>query len=305
VAQGGYAVTDTPTERESESMWTGLRRRKVVQWGIVYVAGAWGLLQGLAYVSATFDWPRQLQQYTTLALLIGLPIVLVLSWYHGDRGQQRVGGTEFAVLTLLFLIGGGLFWRYQSTNETPPSAAKAAAKPEPAARPSAPASAPDEKSIAVLPFVDMSAKKDQEYMSDGIAEELLNLLAKVPDLKVIARTSSFAFKGKDVDIAEIAKRLNVAHVLEGSVRTSGNKLRITAQLIRTTDSTHLWSESYDRDLDDIFAVQDEIANAIVRALQIHLMGASSSLRDGGTQNVAAYQLYLRALNAKTRTPWRP
>ena len=109
-------------------------------------------------------------------------------------------------------------------------------------------------------------------MSDGIAEELLNLLAKAPDLKVIARTSSFAFKGEKIDIAEIAKKLNVAHVLEGSVRKSGNKLRITAQLIRTADSTHLWSETYDRPLDDIFAVQDEIANAIVQALQIRLDG---------------------------------
>ena len=109
-------------------------------------------------------------------------------------------------------------------------------------------------------------------MSDGIAEELLNLLAQVPDLKVIARTSSFAFKGQNIEIAEIAKKLNVAHVLEGSVRKSGNKLRITAQLVRTADSTHLWSETYDRPLDDIFAVQDEIANAIVQALQIRLDG---------------------------------
>ena len=132
--------------------------------------------------------------------------------------------------------------------------------------------APNDKSIAVLPFADMSAEKNQEYMSDGIAEELLNLLAQVPDLKVIARTSSFAFKGQNIEIAEIAKRLNVAHVLEGSVRKSGNKLRITAQLVRTADSTHLWSETYDRPLDDIFAVQDEIANAIVQALQIKLDG---------------------------------
>ena len=126
------------------------------------------------------------------------------------------------------------------------------------------------KSIAVLPFTDMSAKKDQEYMSDGIAEELLNLLAQVPDLRVIARTSSFAFKGQNIEIAEIAKKLNVAHVLEGSVRTSGNKLRITAQLVRTADSAHLWSETYDRPMNDIFAVQDEIAAAIVQALQIKL-----------------------------------
>jgi len=152
-----------------------------------------------------------------------------------------------------------------------------------------------DKSIAVLPFTDMSEKHDQEYMSDGIAEELLNLLAQAPGLKVIARTSSFAFKGRAVDIAEIAKKLNVAHVLEGSVRKSGSKIRITAQLIRTADSTHLWSETFDRPLKDIFAVQDEIAGAIAQALQIQLAGGELSHRKGGTQSLEAYQLYLRAL----------
>ena len=134
----------------------------------------------------------------------------------------------------------------------------------------------------MLPFADMSAEKNQEYMADGIAEELLNLLAQAPDLKVIARTSSFAFKGQNIEIAEIAKKLNVAHVLEGSVRTSGNKLRITAQLVRTADSTHLWSERYDRPMDDIFAVQDEIANAIVSELKIKLLGAAPKAK-GRTQ----------------------
>ena len=143
----------------------------------------------------------------------------------------------------------------------------------------------------------MSAEKNQEYMADGIAEELLNLLAQAPDLKVIARTSSFAFKDQNIEVAEIAKKLNVAHVLEGSVRTSGDKLRITAQLVRTADSTHLWSERYDRPMDDIFAVQDEIANAIVQALQIRLKGGTLNRRAGGTQNLEAYQLYLQAVSA--------
>src|SRR6188474_2861121 len=207
---GGRRVNDPPAEREDQSIWARLRRRKVVQWGLVYVAAAWGFLQGLEYVSDAFQWPAQLRQVALLALLIGLPVVLVLAWYHGDRGQQRISTPEFAILTLLLLLGGGAFWYYHRVNETP-SAATTAAQP---AAPAAPleTAAPDEKSIAVLPFADMSAKKDQEYMSDGIAEELLNLLAKVPDLKVIARTSSFAFKGQNVEIADIAKRLNVAHV---------------------------------------------------------------------------------------------
>lgn len=154
-----------------------------------------------------------------------------------------------------------------------------------------------EKSIAVLPFLDMSPKKDQEYMSDGIAEELLNVLAKIPELKVIARTSSFAFKGERIEVAEIARRLRVAHVLEGSVRTSGNKVRVTAQLVRAADSTQLWSESYDRPLDDIFAVQDEIAGAIVQALRIRLLDAAANAREGGTTNLVAYRLYLQAVGA--------
>ena len=115
----------------------------------------------------------------------------------------------------------------------------------------------------MLPFVNMSADKEQEYFADGISEELLNLLAQVPELRVIARTSSFSFKGKDVDIAEIARRLNVANVLEGSVRKSGDTLRITAQLVRASDSSHLWSQTYDRQMTDVFKVQDEIAAAVV------------------------------------------
>jgi len=289
-------VTDA-TEGEGDNLWNRLRRRKLVQWGIAYAAGAWGFLQGLAYVSSLLNWPAQLQRLTGLALLIGLPVVLVLAWFHGDRGHRRVTRAEFAILTLLFLVGGGIFWRYQHATESPTPAAATTVDRAPAATPPVAATAPNEKSIAVLPFVDMSAEKNQEYMSDGMAEELLNLLAKAPDLKVIARTSSFAFKGKDVDIAEIAEKLNVAHVLEGSVRTSGNKIRITAQLIRTADSTHLWSETYDRPMDDIFAIQDEISDAIAQALQIQLKGGSVDRREGGTQNLEAYQLYLRSGSA--------
>ena len=187
-------MTDTPTERESESMLTGLRRRKVVQWGLVYVAGAWGFLQGLEYVSEVSGWPTQVRQIALLALLIGLPIILVLAWYHGDRGEQHVKGTELFIITLLFLAGGGILWLYDRSSETPAAVSDTV---EQSIGSTVPALAPDDKSIAVLPFVDMSATKDQEYMSDGMAEELLNLLAKIPDLKVIARTSSFAFKGKE------------------------------------------------------------------------------------------------------------
>ncbi|MBA2271378.1 MAG: tetratricopeptide repeat protein, partial [Chthoniobacterales bacterium] len=147
-----------------------------------------------------------------------------------------------------------------------------------------------DNSIAVLPFADMSQAKDQGYFSDGISEELLNLLAKIPQLKVAARTSSFSFKGKTVEIPEIARQLRVAHVLEGSVRTSGDQLRITAQLIRAADGYHLWSETYDRKLHDIFKIQDEIAGKVVQELKVKLLGAAPKVR---TTDPKAYALYLQ------------
>jgi TolB-like protein/Tfp pilus assembly protein PilF len=282
-------MNDPAPSRDTTNVWSALRRRKVVQWGLAYVAGGWALLQGIDFLVDAFHWPDATKQIATIALAIGLPVALVLSWYHGDRGQQRVGGTELTILAALLALGGFLLWRYEPATETPTTATSTT--PAPTGDP------PNPKSIAVLPFADMSPQKDQEYMSDGIAEELLSVLAQIPELRVIARTSSFAFKGEKIEIAEIAKRLNVAHVLEGSVRTSGNKVRVTAQLIRASDSTHLWSESYDRPLDDIFAVQDEIADAIMQALRIRLLGAAVSSREGGTESVEAYQFYLQAVSA--------
>src|SRR2546430_5760448 len=159
-------------------------------------------------------------------------------------------------------------------------------------RPTTSLTAIPEKSIAVLPFVDMSAGKDQEYFSDGISEELLNLLAKIPQLQGTARTSSFAFKGKEIGVPQIARTLHVARVLEGSVRKAGNSVRITAQLIKAGSDTHLWSQTYDRKLDDIFAIQDEIAADVVKQLKVTLLGAAPKAR---TTDPEAYALYLQAV----------
>jgi TolB-like protein len=159
--------------------------------------------------------------------------------------------------------------------------------------PNLPAPTIAEKSIAVLPFADMSEKQDQEYFADGLSEELIDMLTNVPELRVPARTSSFYFKGKQATVPEIAKALGVVDVLEGSVRKSGNHLRITAQLVRADNGYHLWSETYDRQLDDIFKVQDEIAGAVVKALKISLLGGSLP-EAAGTQNTEAYTLFLQA-----------
>src|SRR6476661_6739773 len=158
-------------------------------------------------------------------------------------------------------------------------------------RPTASLAAIPENSIAVLPFVNMSEDKANEHFSDGISEELLNLLAKIPQLKVAARTSSFSFKGKGAEIPEIARQLGVVNVIEGSVRKSGDQLRITAQLIRAAEGYHLWSETYDRKLDDIFKIQDEIAGEVVKELKVKLLGATPKVR---TTDPRAYALYLQA-----------
>ena len=271
---------------ESEGLWGKLRQRKVVQWGIAYVAAGWGLLQGLAYVGTAFHWSDQLQRIAIVAFFVGLPIALVVAWYHGDRGHQRIGGREFAILTVLLLIGGGLFWWVGRMPDNPVVTDS----------PQAPAAPASEPSIAVLPFVNMSDDKGNEYFSDGISEELLNVLVRVDGLGVASRTSSFGYKGSPLGTAAIARALKVNHVLEGSVRKSGNHVRITAQLIDAVNDRHLWSETYDRELTDIFAIQAEIANAIVNALRGQLgpaKAATVTVR-ADTENLEAYQVYLKA-----------
>src|ERR1700733_13572554 len=195
----------------------------------------------------------------------------------GGRAKLIVGAA--VVISVCVAVALGVHFWSQSHKATQPAAAVAII----------------DKSIAVLPFVDMSEKHDQEYFSDGLSEELIDMLTKVPELRVPARTSSFYFKGKQATIADIAKALGVAHVLEGSVRKSGNTLRITAQLVRADNGYDVWSESYDRPLDDIFKIQDEIAGAVVAALRVHMlpMQQPSDREQPRTGNLAAYNLYLQ------------
>ena len=221
----------------------------------------------------------RVQQLSTLALLIGLPIVLVLAWYHGDRGEQRIRGTELTIVALLLLLGGGIVWYYQHALETSTVATPAA--------PSAPA-IPTDASIAVLPFANMSGDPADEYFSDGLAEELLNSLTRIDGLKVAARTTSFQYKDRTGDVSEIARQLRVAHILEGSVRRSGSRVRVTAQLIKASDGYHLWSESYDRELQDIFEVQSDIAGRIAEKLRVELVPRPT------TSDAAAFDLLLQA-----------
>jgi hypothetical protein len=176
-------LTDTPTERESASIWTKLRGRRVVQWAVAYAAGAWVLLQVLGFVSDAFAWSLVVKQSATLVLAIGLPIVLVVGWYHGERGQQRASGPELTLLTLLLLIGGGLLWLY-AQRSAPTTTDVTAVKPTPT-------SASDARpSIAVLPFENRSRLEDDAFFVDGIHDDIITQLSKVGALRVIPRNDA-------------------------------------------------------------------------------------------------------------------
>ena len=197
----------------------------------------------------------------------------------GGRGKRLwIGLTGAAVIiaALVLILGRGGQTPEQDVTATPP--------------PESTTPAPEPHSIAVLPFVNMSEDAANEYFSEGVSEELLNLLAKIPQLRVTSRSSAFSFKGKDLEIPEIARRLNVAHILEGSVRKAGNQVRITAQLIEAGSDTHQWSQTYDRTLDDIFAIQDEIAADVVAQLKVALLGEVPKVR---VTDPEAYALYLQ------------
>jgi len=257
----------TPEEqRESPS-----KRKRVFKILSLYAVTGWLLTQVITTVAPYLDLPSWTVREVIVLVISGLPaaLIYVLALKEGSNKLRTLiilGGC--AVVTLIISVGVS---RMMPSGDEKPVEAKTLG----------------EKSIAVLPFVDLSEKQDQEYFGDGLSEELLNVLAKVRGLKVIARTSSFYFKGKNEDMRLIGQKLSVAHVLEGSVRKSGNRLRITAQLIKADDGTHLWSETYDRTLDDIFKIQDEIAKAVVSKLEVTMH--TTPRADASAE---AYNLYL-------------
>src|SRR6185437_9689777 len=290
-----------------------LKQRKLVQWALAYLAAAWVSLQVLSLAADSYDWPHGFMRMAFAAITLGFVVALVLAWYHGERGAQRVTGTELLILALLLAIGGGLLWRFGRTTQVPssPSAAQrnpGTIDPDSVAGASssglrvasgsidARAVAIPAKSVAVLPFVNMSGDAKNHYFGDGITEEILDALAQLPNLKVAARTSAFAFKGKAEDLRKVGEVLDVATVLEGSVQRAGDEVRITAQLIDTRSGYHLWSEKYDRKLTSIFAVEDEISKAIADKLQVQLVGGSgATLVAQKTVDPRAHDFYLRGL----------
>ncbi len=301
------------------SIFDELKRRNVFRVGAAYAVIAWLLLQVADIVIDNISAPEWVFQTFMLALLLGFPLALFFAWAfeltpEGIKKEKDVDRTQSIThvtgrkldLTIIALLTIGLvyfLWESRFSDQgTPTEAASAETTIQgEVAESTAPLAAEGttvenapapQKSIAVLPFVNMSDDSGNEYFSDGISEEILNALAKVRELKVAGRTSSFAFKGQNQDLRQIGEMLGVRHILEGSVRKAGNQVRITAQLIKVDDGFHLWSESYDRELDNVFAIQDEIATAILVQLKAHLMEGESTVST--PVDTQAYELYLLA-----------
>ena len=295
------------------SLFSELHRRNVVRVGIAYTVTIWLLLQVADVVMENIGAPPWVMQALMFILVIGIIPALLFAWVFeltpdGLKRESEIATGDSVVhqtrrkldtliIILLVALVGYLVWETRfkpSANDVVVSAeSEGVGESE---RREAPADyAPDEKSIAVLPFVNLSSDPEQDYFSDGISEELLNVLAQMPQLRVAARTSSFQFKGDNRDISEIADLLNVDHVLEGSVRKSGTRLRITAQLIEAEEGFHLWSNTYDRELSDVFAIQDEISQAIAAALRAELAlgGGTATAHVAETSNAAAYEAFLK------------
>jgi TolB-like protein/Flp pilus assembly protein TadD len=243
-----------------------LQRRRVFRVAVVYAAVAFVIWQASDFVLPALNVPDWVSSAVVVLTLLGFPIALVLAW--------------------------ALEITPEGVRRTEPAGAEAAAAP--AIAPPAVADDIERKSIAVLPFANMSDDPENEYFSDGMTEEIINALTQLKDLRVAARTSCFAFKGKTPDLGEVGAKLKVATVLEGSVRKAGSRLRVTAQLVKVADGYHLWSERYDRELEDVFAIQDEIAGAIADKLRLELLETEKErLVEPQTGNLEAYSLYLK------------
>ncbi|MEL6446813.1 MAG: hypothetical protein AAFQ62_02575 [Pseudomonadota bacterium] len=272
-----------------------LKRRKVIRVGSAYIAVGWGLTQIVAEFGEPLSLPDWFYNAFIVIVLAGLPLALLLAWAFEvtpdgvattqaaaeGAPESRLQVVDFALLGAMVLVVGivaaGLF------REQP-------------ARISSPMVAEGPPSIAVLPFLDMSDTGDQAYFSDGMSEEIMNVLAQVEGLKVASRTSSFSFKGSEKSLPEIASVLGVAHVLEGSVRKSGDRIRITAQLIRAEDGFNVWTETYDETLDDVFAIQDDVSKRILEELEILVVGQTAPVA-AQRGDAAAFDIMLRAREA--------
>jgi TolB-like protein/Flp pilus assembly protein TadD len=295
---------------QDTSFFSELKRRNVYRVGIAYVVVAWLVLQALDIVVPILHAPEWFSQLILILLVIGLPFALIFAWAFEmtpeglkrekdvDRSESithETGQTLNRIIIGVLLVAVGVllvdkFFLSSTNDELATNAGNPASE-------SVEVTATASPSIAVLPFANMSADESSAYFSDGLADTLLHMLAQIREIRVAARTSSFQFRDQNTDIKEIANTLNVGTILEGSVQRAGNKVRVTAQLIEAHTGFHLWSGNYDRDMDDIFAIQDEIASEVVAALKVSLLGETAEkLTQRDTENVEAYTEFLLGIN---------
>jgi TolB-like protein/Tfp pilus assembly protein PilF len=291
------------------SFFDELKRRNVVRVGVAYIVASWVFLQVADLVFEAINAPDWVLQALLALAVMGFLAAVIIAWAYevtpeGIKKEKDVQRDESVThqtaarldrLTIGLVIAAIAIVAVDRMIPEPGENVSAETSAQTPVQESLPAEksplGSDEKSVAVLPFVNMSSDPEQEFFSDGISEEILNVLTRIPNLKVAARTSSFQFKGQNQDVADIARQLKVNHILEGSVRKAGNQLRITAQLIEAESGFHLWSDTYDRQLEDVFAIQDEIAGAIAGELEARL--GRQTLLAAQTVNMEAYELYLK------------
>jgi TolB-like protein len=303
-----------------------LKQRKLVQWALAYVAAAFALIQVVDVVADSYGWPHLVMHFVFGVLALGFVVALVLAWYHGERGAQRVSGPELLLIALALAIGGGLLWHFGragsvagtakvattsrggasaiaalgpdgaqhnpgSTFADSAATAVSSGLPENIAAQAIPA-----ESIAVLPFLNESGNKDQRYFSDGLSEDLITALSQFAGLKVISRDSSFQFRDSKDDSKVIGEKLGVTHLLEGSVQREGDEVRISAALVNAADGSTLWSQHYDRAYKDLFALQDAITKSVAAALQAKLLSTPGVVVQSDrppSGNLEAYTAFLR------------
>jgi len=302
------------------SLFNELKRRNVFKVGVAYVVISWLVAQVLQLVFESFGTPDWVMKTVLVLLATGLPFVLFFAWAfeitpEGIKRESEVDRSKSIttqtgrklnnaiVVVLVLALGYFAVDKFVLSPVRDAALVEAARQEIQQQEAEVPAEVQPDKSIAVLPFVNMSGDEENEYFSDGLTEELLNALSRVKELKVTGRTSSFAFKGKNTDLREIGQMLGVAHILEGSVRKANDRVRITAQLIKAEDGYHLWSETFDRQLDDIFAIQEEIATRVASELSATLLGETDDqLVHTDTTNTQAYEAYLRGRYLFLRDP---
>lgn len=286
-----------------------LKRRNVFKVLTAYAVASFIMLQLCDILFPATGLADAVIGYILGLLLLGLPLIVIFAWMfevtpEGLKRSKKVSsmdsithftGQRMNLIIIALLTIALAFFAFEYINETDDPVETATLPAPPEVHPEPVAKPVDTRpSIAVLPFVNMSSDQENEYFSDGLSEEVLNLLAQIKGLRVAGRTSSFFYKGKSENLAVIGKSLNVDHILEGSVRKSGDKVGITAQLISAEDGFHLWSRTFDREINDIFAVQDEIAGEVTRAMRLTLLTDNVIITDRSTTNPETYDLYLRA-----------